>query len=206
MAFINEIEELENVDNIENYIINKGKIPVVLTASHTMQQIKEDGSIKLSEPYTKAIALYVSKNINCNSLIKLKDTGIDSNSDNIDEFKLVLKDLIDDKNIKLLIDIHGASKDRDFDIELGTLNNMSVDYSTINELKEAFIENGINNIAINDPFKGGGITRYIYGMTDIDVIQIEINKKYRDIENVDNIEKVCNALISFIKQYNDKIM
>ena len=205
MAFINEIEELEKYSNNENYIINKGKIPVVLTAPHTMQQIKEDGSIKLSEPYTKAIALYVSKNINCNSLIKLKDTGIDSNSDNIDEFKLVLKDLINDNNIKLLIDIHGASKDRDFDIELGTLNNMSADYSTINELKEAFIENGINNIVINDPFKGGGITRYIYGMTDIDVIQIEINKKYRDIENIDNIEKVCNALISFIRKYNDKI-
>ena len=82
---------------------------------------------------------------------------------------------------------------------------MSADYSTINELKEAFIENGINNIVINDPFKGGGITRYIYGMTDIDVIQIEINKKYRDIENIDNIEKVCNALISFIRKYNDKI-
>ena len=205
MAFINEIEELEKYSNNENYIINKGKIPVVLTAPHTMQQIKEDGSIKLSEPYTKAIALYVSKNINCNSLIKLKDTGIDSNSDNIDEFKLVLKDLINDNNIKLLIDIHGASKDRDFDIELGTLNNMSADYSTINELKEAFIENGINNIVINDPFKGGGITRYIYGMTDFDVIQIEINKKYRDIENIDNIEKVCNALISFIRKYNDKI-
>lgn len=205
MVFINEIEKLENVDNNEDYVVYKGKLPVVLTAPHTMQQIKEDGSIKLSEPYTKAIALYVSKNINCNSLIKLKDTGIDSNSDNIDEFKLVLKDLIDDKNIKLLIDIHGASKDRDFDIELGTLNNMSADYSTINELKEAFIENGINNIVINDPFKGGGITRYIYGMTDIDVIQIEINRKYRDIENIDNIEKVCNALISFIRKYNDKI-
>lgn len=205
MVFINEIEELENVDNNEDYVVYKGKLPVVLTAPHTMQQIKEDGSIKLSEPYTKAIALYVSKNINCNSLIKLKDTGIDSNSDNIDEFKLVLKDLIYDNNIKLLIDIHGASKDRDFDIELGTLNNMSADYSTINELNEAFIENGINNIVINDPFKGGGITRYIYGMTDIDVIQIEINRKYRDIENIDNIEKVCNALISFIRKYNDKI-
>ena len=62
-----------------------------------------------------------------------------------------------------------------------------------------------NNIAINDPYKGGVVTRYIYGMTDIDVIQIEINRKYRDIENIDNIEKVCNALISFIRKYNDKI-
>lgn len=91
------IEELENFDNNEDYIINKGKLPIILTAPHTMQQIKEDNSIKLSEPYTKAIVLYISNKLNCSSLIKLKDTGIDSNSDNIDDFKLILKDLIKEK-------------------------------------------------------------------------------------------------------------
>ena len=35
--------------------------------------------------------------------------------------------------------MHGAKKDRKFDVELGTLNNLSSDYSTIIELKEAFI-------------------------------------------------------------------
>ena len=38
-------------------------------------------------------------------------------------------------------------------------------------------------------------------MTDIDIIQIEINGKYRDIENIDNMEKICNSLIQFINQY-----
>ena len=201
MSFKKEIEVLEKYSNDGDYALSIGKLPIILTAPHTMQQIKEDNTIKLSEPYTKAIALYVSKKINCSSLIKLKDTGIDSNSDNIDEFKLALNDLIRENDIKLLIDIHGASRDREFDIELGTLNNISADYSTINELKEAFIENGIKNISINDPFKGGGITRYIYGVTNIDVIQIEINRNYRDINMIDNLERVCNSLISFIKQY-----
>lgn len=204
MSFKKEIEVLEKYSNDGDYALSIGKLPIILTAPHTMQQIKEDNTIKLSEPYTKAIALYVSKKINCSSLIKLKDTGIDSNSDNIDEFKLALNDLIRENDIKLLIDIHGASRDREFDIELGTLNNISADYSTINELKEAFIENGIKNISINDPFKGGGITRYIYGVTNIDVIQIEINRNYRDINMIDNLERVCNSLISFIKQYNEK--
>lgn len=163
----------------------------------------ENGITKLNEPYTKAIAQYVSEYTNCNHLIKVKDTHIDSNKDNIDEFKLKLADLIKKYNIKLLIDIHGASRDRDFDIEMGTLNNLSADFSTIEELKDAFIEQGIKNIKINNPFKGGGITKYIYQNTDIDVIQIEINRNYRDINNVDNIEKVCNALIKFIKQYSN---
>ena len=117
--------------------------------------------------------------------------------------KLLIK-IIKENNIKLVLDLHGSSRDREFDVELGTLNNISADYSTINELKEAFLENEISNVVINEPFKGGGITRYIYGMTDIDVIQIEINRNYRDIELINNLEKLCNSIINFINQYNER--
>lgn len=169
-----------------------------------MLQQREDGTFKLAEPYTKAIVRYVSKNVNSSYLIKTKDTMIDANKDGFDEFKVLLSKIIKENDIKLVFDIHGSSRDRKFDIELGTLNNISADYSTINELKESFIENGIKNIELNNPFKGGGITRYIYGTTDIDVIQIEINRNYRDIDKIDNLEKVCNSLINFIKQYVKK--
>ena len=56
-----------------------------------MKQIKEDGSIKLNEPYTKAIALYLNKYSNVSCMVKLKDTGIDSNKDIYDEFKVEIR-------------------------------------------------------------------------------------------------------------------
>ncbi len=203
MSFKERIEVLENeMDDSFTYKI--GNIPVLLTAPHTMKQIKEDGTIKLAEPYTKAIAKYVSNKTNCSYLIKTKDTMIDANKDEEDEFKKLLIKIIEENNIKLVLDLHGSSRDRKFDVELGTLNNISADYSTINELKEAFLENEISNVVINEPFKGGGITRYIYGMTDIDVIQIEINRNYRDIELINNLEKLCNSIINFINQYNER--
>ena len=183
------------------YIMKIGLFPVIITAPHTMKQIKKDGTIKLSEPFTKAIAQYVANNLNISFLIKIKDTGIDANSENKEDFKEMLLQIIKDQNIKLLIDIHGAKKDRAFDIEFGTLNNLSADCSTVKELEDAFKEHGINNIVYNEPFKGGGITKFIYGNTDIDVIQIEINQKFRDINNIDNLKKVCDSLIAFIKQY-----
>ena len=105
----------------------------------------------------------------------------------------------------LVLDIHGASENRLFDIELGTLYNLSADFSTINELKESFIENVITNVEINNPFKGGGITQFIYANTDIDVIQIEINRKYRDINKSEKLKQVCDCLIRFIEQYNKYI-
>ena len=132
-------------------------------------------------------------------MIKINDTGLDSNKDNRDEFKIELLSFIKDNNIKLVIDLHGSAKARNFDIEFRTFNNLSADFSTIKELEEAFTENGISNIIYNDPFKGGAITEYVYGLKDIDVIQIEINGKYRDYSNLEELERLIKFFENFIK-------
>ena len=112
---------------------------------------------------------------------------------------------INDNNIKLVIDLHGSKKSQDFDIEFGTLNNLSADFSTIKELEEAFTENKISNIIHNNPFKGGAITEYVYGLKDVDVIQVEINGKYRDYNNLEELEKLIKSFENFIKQYKEYI-
>ena len=204
MEFEKEILEYENFMTNQDYFYKEGTKKVILTSVHSMIQHKEDG-IKKREPFTKGITKYVSEETDCFHFIKLKETKNDSNSEVIDDFKENLLKYIKDNDIKLLVDIHGASITRDFDIEFGTLNNLSIDYSTLNELKEAFYLYGIDNIKINEPFLGGGITKYIYSNTDIDVIQIEINSKFRDFNNIDNIRKICNSLVDFINQY-DKVI
>ncbi len=204
MNFVEEIINYEQLKIEEAYKFKIGKIPIILTAVHTMQQ-KKDVGIKKAEPFTKAIAQYVADKIDCSYYIKMVDNGIDSNSKDIDEFKINLLNKIELNKIKLLIDLHGAKLERDFDIEVGTLNNLTCDYSTLKELAEAFNHNGLNNIKINDPFKGGGITQYMYANSNIDIIQLEINKKYRDFENPENTKKICNSLIYFINRYYNKI-
>ena len=201
--FKDEINVLENFEFNDDYIIKRGTIPILFIASHTMKQIREDGTVKLNEPYTKAIALYLNKHFNVNCMIKISDTGLDANRDNRDEFKIEMLRFIKDHNIKLVIDLHGAEKLREFDIEFGTLNNLSADFSTIKELEEAFTENGISNIVHNNPFKGGAITEYVYGIKDVDVIQIEINGKYRDSNNLEELEKLTKSFENFIKQYKE---
>lgn len=201
MTFKEEIDKLENSKTESTYLVKKGTVPIILTAAHTMKQRKKDGTIKLNEPFTKAIAKYVSNKTDCSYLIKQKATKIDSNWEELDDFKLLLERFIHEHGVKLLIDIHGASSKREFDVELGTLNNLSVRQSTIRNLRNSFFENGIYEIVLNEPFKGGGITKYIFGKTEIDVIQIEINGKYRNINNAENMERLCNALIKFIRNY-----
>lgn len=194
------ISELEDMTFEDDYIFKVGNIPVLFTAAHTMRQVREDGSIKSAEPFTKAMALYFNKKCESSYLIKIKDNGIDSNRDNHDEFKKVLIDMVKENKVKLVIDLHGADKNRDFDVEFGTLNNLTADFSTIKELEEAFIHNGIDNIRHNEPFKGGAITQYLYNLKDVEVIQLEINGRYRDYKNLDNLEKLCNSLIYFVNQ------
>lgn len=202
MDFIEEINELEKTISKEDFIIKLGTIPILFSAPHDVEHHFEDGNIKSREPYTKAIALYLNKYFNVYSIVKMKDTNEDSNRDNHDEYKRELLRVVKENNIKLVIDLHGAKKYRDFDIEFGTLNNITADFSTINELKEAFIENGIKNISLNDPFKGGAITQYLYNLKDVDVIQLEINGKYRDFNNLDLLKQLIESLSNFIKQYS----
>ena len=201
--FEDEIKYLEDLTFYEDYVIRKGNIPILFTAPHTMEQVRDDGTVKHKETYTKAIALYLNKYFNVNCMIKIKDTGIESNRDDYDKFKTELIRFVKEKNIKIVIDLHGSKRDRDYDIEFGTLNNLTSDYSTIKELEESFTENGILKIVHNDPFKGGAITRYLYGLHNVEVIQIEINKKYREDSDVEKLKKLVKSLENFIIQYDE---
>lgn len=205
MSFNEEINKLENMNTNNDFIIIKGEVPILFSSAHTMLQKRDDKSYKLNEPYTKAISLYLNKYFKTYSIVKSSDTGIDSNIDNYDKYNVEMRRLIKDNNIKLVIDLHGASKERNFDIEFGTLNNLSADFSTIKELEEFFIENGILNISHNGLFKGGAITRGLFDLTDVDVIQLEINRKFRDSNNLELLEKLIKSLENFIKQYDEYI-
>lgn len=205
MSFQEEINILEDFTSVNNYIFKEGTIPILFTSVHNMTQFKDDGTVKVKEGYTKALALYLNKYYNVNCFIKVNDTGLDSNRDNHDEFKEQLLKIVKNKSIKLVIDLHGAKEAREFDVEFGTLNNLTADFSTIKELEEAFTENNISNITHNTLFKGGAITKYLFNLKGVDAIQLEINHKYRDNKNIEKLEQLSISLGNFIKQYNETI-
>lgn len=201
MSFEEKIKNYEKTKGLFDYILVQGEIPVLISAPHTMKQIRKDGSIKPGEIFTKAIAMYLNEVCKSSYLIKVLDTGLDSNRDNHDEFKTDLINFVKDNDIKLVIDIHGADRNRDFDVEFGTMNNLTADITTIRELEKSFIQNGIINIEHNNPFKGGAITQYLYNIKDVEAIQLEINGRYRDYNNIAELKKICDSLICFIKKF-----
>lgn len=201
--FNEEINNLESTIFEGDFTILKGNVPILFSAPHAVEHIREDGTLKYGETYTKAISLYLNKYFNTYSIFKNRDNGIDSNRDNYDEYNVEMRRLIKDNNIKIVIDVHGADRNRDFDVEFGTMNNLTATFSTIKELEEAFTENGIPNIEHNTPFKGGAITKGVFSLEDVDVVQLEINGRLRDPNHLENLELLINALGKFIEQYKE---
>lgn len=153
-SFSSQIQNLEH-DDFDSYEIKKGSCPIIVTSAHGIYQEKRNGRFNLAEPYTRGIAKLVGRKADCYYLIKNKDTGVDPNKKNNDEFKSILFDLVTRNGIKLMIDLHGAKKERCFDVEIGTLNGKIAEQETVDRLIYCFKKVGIKNIAINDPFKGG---------------------------------------------------
>ena len=191
-------KKLEN-DTGGTYLAKMGQAPVILVAAHGIMQKKRNGRIKLAEPYTRGIARYVSRKTKCYCLVKNEDTGMDPNRQNNDEFKDILCDLVKDKKIGLLIDVHGAKRERDFDIEIGTASGKLANPEVIERLIKCLNRRGIRKIAIDDPFNGGYITRTVRERTGIDCVQIEVNYKYRNLHNIRAMRKLCAALTAFVK-------
>lgn len=182
MEFIKEIRLLENTMNKkEVYLTSLGSTSVLVTALETTDIYKNDGTIIIAEQFQKSIARYVAAYTDSSYFIKLREPQDNS----LEE----LQNYIEENNIKLILAITGVSNE-EHDIKIKPLNKM--EQSIINELKESFIEANITNTIVSNQLNIDNT---------IDVIEIEISRNCRNIDEPEKLENVCNALINFIEMY-----
>lgn len=194
--FKKEIIELENLKLGNNITIVEGSLPILISAPHVIEQ-NFSGITKKKEPFTKAIALYLSKHIKTHAFINNQLCDIDPNCLEKHEYTDKLISYINNQNIQLVIDIHGANEERPFDVDIGTLDGITANADIINSLISFFNKNNLLDIKTNFLFKGGGITQKVYNSTNSQVMQLEINAQNR--MDFQNLQKVIKALVLFIK-------
>ena len=163
-----------------------GLTPVILVTPTSNQ---EDLS-------SKTIARYVSNQTESSFLINISESDIIniSESDIENNLKPTLLKIINNQNIKLLISIILNSKDNGFDLQIETSKNLVSMYDIIKNLQKKLKTHHINaiyNKNYNDKFK----------YNSIDIIQIELNPKYLQ---TNNLEDICNSLTEFITEYLNK--
>ena len=199
--FQRQIFQLERDNTPELIHFEQGSIPILLSAPHTVNFLKEDGNFKMREGYTKAIVKYLALKTGAFFMIKENSDGIDPNKSEMENYKNQLLEVIDKYQIQLVLDIHGAASHHDFAIEIGSLDGVSAKKQTIESLKLNLKNQGITSVVENNPFKGGGITKTVHGNTNIEVLQLEINRNYRDLTHPEKLFHLCKSLEKFLKSF-----
>ena len=199
--FQRQIFQLERDNTSELIHFERGTTPILLSAPHTVNFLKEDGNFKMREGYTKAIVKYLALKTGAFLMIKENSDGIDPNKPEMENYKHQLLEVINKYQIQLVLDIHGAASHHGFTIEIGSLDGVSAGTQTIESLKTALKNQAITSVAENQPFKGGGITKTVHGNTDIEVLQLEINRDYRDLTHPEKLFHLCKSLENFLKSF-----
>lgn len=213
IKYNNEIFNNENERKLKkekSFKIIKGNIPIIFSAPHCVEHLR-NGKIRSAEGETGAIVQILAEKTNCYAIYKTYNNNDDANYDiEGNTYKAELADTIKKYNIKLLIDIHGAKDEHDFNIEIGTDDSKNInDQYIVDSLKNCFKNYEITNIAENIVFKANSIrtiSKYIHEKADISCIQLEISGRYRYIKNIEGLNKLINSLIDFVYDIKEKIV
>ena len=185
----------------KSFEVLEGKIPVLLSAPHSVRQLRE-GKIKAKDRYTGAIAIELAKLTNSFAIYKTYNNQDDASYDiENNTYKEKVLELIDKNNIKVFLDIHGAKDTDEFDIDIGTDGKRNLNGKT--QILEKLKEKGITKIGIDKKFKActmHTLTKKIASCTDVTCMQIEITKTYRDLEQIEKMQKVINAIRAWIQE------
>lgn len=206
---IDKTYEQNNCNGIKigecNYKIIEGNIPILLSAPHSVKQIRNNKE-KSEEKLTGAIVEYICKKTNAYGIIRTYNALDDPNYQNEGtglKYKNAIIDLIKTNNIRYLIDIHGCRDIYDFDIDIGTNDGKNIGMGK-EELR--FIQEQLSNIGIitiDNTFKASNdvtISNYIHSKLGIPCFQLELSQRVRYSE----IKKLLDALEIIINREKNK--
>lgn len=196
-----------NVWTEEKYRVLSGNFPVLLSAPHSVNQIRGD-DVRDAEKYTGAIVRYLSRTTNSYGIFEIF-THADPNYDTDHNYKNAIINLIETYNIKLLLDIHSSKFKDDTDIDIVTNNRESLcgNYELIDKFKTLAIKHGIKVDENNVPNKDAeneiiAVSALICGIPSIRLV---INNSKLDLESGnDKIESICKTIEEFILQIDQK--
>lgn len=196
-------DRMHNPRKVNPIKLFPGDLPVLVSAPHAVRHIRHK-KIKPSDEFTGSMAFLLNKLTGCYSIAVTKLYGGDPNFDSPCIYKETLKTLVAENRFSLVIDLHGASREHTFDVDLGTKRGASLLGNTrhIEDLKKRLKEFGIGNISENYFTVSGNstVTDYVSSQLKVPCIQIEINKKYRvPHQNPRDYSILVGALAAFIE-------
>jgi hypothetical protein len=178
-----------------------GSGPILLSAPHATKLFRNN-RIKDQDDYTGAIGLLLHRYTNCHFIYTTRCTSEDPNFVIGGAYKEQIRKMAEIMDIRYIIDLHGASEGRGFNIDLGTQHGLSIDQDVVDQLIETFKNYNIMSVCENSAFPAkhpGTVTSYCYHELGLESFQMEINKKFRDPnESLELFVSLVQALQEFI--------
>lgn len=190
----------------EDFKYEIGNIPVLISAPHTVKQLRE-GKTKSEDSYTGAMIKTLQKTTGAHIIYKTSTNGDENYTTEETEYRKALSEIVKNNNVRIVFDLHGMARSRLSDIDIGTGNIYH-----INLLKQNFILPTITsslldtNATINKYFFGGKpytISTYASQRLGVPAVQLEINKEFRS-EDGEKFTYMIDKLTDMIKDITEE--
>lgn len=211
-------EEAVNVEKVHFYKTDKrvnpkqedpfwfsvGELPILVSAPHAVRHYRQK-KIKMSDQFTGSIAYLLNKLTGCHAIAATKLYGGDPNTDYPCIYKERITDFCSINKVKFVLDIHGAAREREFDVDLGTNKNKNLlgKVEILETLEQSFQDFGLSKVSY-DHFAASGsntVANYVARELGIPAVQVEINKQYRvPAQNPQGFHRLLGALAESIKR------
>ncbi|MDG9884262.1 ketol-acid reductoisomerase [Pseudomonas sp. GD04058] len=159
-------------------VVLKGSSKVIITAPHATEPFRE-GKYRFSDGAGTAALAQMLNRTTCATVIYTQyRTPSDPNYYDDNEFKDQLAELIGSQRPALVLDIHGSSDFRPYDVDIGTMNGKSLlgNQALLVDLVEHLRQEGMTNLS-NNYFaaeKNQTITRFA-SSKQVPTLQLEIS-------------------------------
>lgn len=186
------------------FLVLPGKLPLLVSAPHAVRYYRQK-KIKMSDQFTGSIVYLLNQLTDCHAIATTKLYGGDPNIDNPCIYKERIAQICSKEKVKFVLDIHGAAREREFDVDFGTNGGKTLlaKIRKLETLDHNFQCFGLFRIS-HDHFVATGpntITNYVARELGIPAIQIEINKQYRvPAQNPQGFHRLLGALAESVKE------
>lgn len=181
-----------------------GKLPVLVSAPHAVRHYRQK-KIKMSDQFTGSIVYLLNQLAGCHAIAATKLYGGDPNFDDPCIYKERIAEICQREKVKFVLDIHGAAREREFDVDFGTNGGKNLLGKTrILELIERNFQGfGLSKLS-RDHLAASGpntISNYIARELGIPAVQLEINKHYRvPAQNPQGFHRLVGALAESVRE------
>lgn len=205
-----EFEEEIRVGKIESkagYLHYSGSVPVLITAPHSVKQVR-NGVSKWAEERSASLTKCISSDLDCHGLIKTMCREDDANFDSSNYFKDKIHEMIDREGIVLLLDLHLMSDKRNYNADLGTALGRNIQGNTkVVEILENHLDRVLETAEVDRVFKAINENTVAATMSrthKIPCVQVEINYKILEEKEMFGAitQAISKAILEILKELN----